>query len=217
MQVDDVKAAGTIREYCSDEGLDEGDRLPPERRLVEILDMSRTQLRRGLARLEAERVITRTVGRGTFLAQSHSGDQDVSPRDVLVVRSMLEPVIVKLAVATATPADLDQVMEILEASEQAATPDQWETLDASLHMAIVRSTHNALVTDLYARITKARSGSVWGELKRKSYNQENRRAYERHHRTIVQALVRRDLVAAEEGVVEHLRYVSRVMLGSDLS
>ena len=177
--------------------------------------MSRTQLRRGLARLEAERIITRTVGRGTFLLQSHSGAENISPRDVLVVRLLLEPAIVKLSIATATLADLGKLVEIMEASEKASTPDEWERLDAAFHTAIVKSTHNPLVVDLYDRITEARNASVWGELKRRSYSPESRAAYERHHRTIVEALTRRDLQAAEAGVMEHLRYVSNAMLGSD--
>lgn len=214
--MDGSKAAGAIRKYCSDNNLGVGDRLPPERRLVELLEMSRTQLRRGLARLEVERIVTRTVGRGTFLAQSHSGAEDMSPRDVMVVRSLLEPAIAKLAVSTATRADLANVVEIMEASEKASTSDEWERLDAALHTAIVKSTHNPLVVDLYDRITEARSASaVWGELKRRSYGPESRAAYERHHRTIVQALIRRDLKAIEAGAVEHLRYVSDLMLGSD--
>ena len=213
--MDEIKAAGAIREYCSDNSLGVGDRLPPERRLVELLRMSRTQLRRGLARLEAERIITRTVGRGTFLLQSHSGAENISPRDVLVVRLLFEPAIVKLSIATATLADLGKLVEIMEASEKASTPDEWERLDAALHTAIVKSTHNPLVVDLYDRITEARNASVWGELKRRSYSPESRAAYERHHRTIVEALTRRDLEAAEAGVMEHLRYVSNAMLGSD--
>jgi DNA-binding FadR family transcriptional regulator len=213
--MDEIKAAGAIREYCSDNSLGVGDRLPPERRLVELLRMSRTQLRRGLARLEAERIITRTVGRGTFLLQSHSGAENISPRDVLVVRLLLEPAIVKLSIATATLADLGKLVEIMEASEKASTPDEWERLDAAFHTAIVKSTHNPLVVDLYDRITEARNASVWGELKRRSYSPESRAAYERHHRTIVEALTHRDLEAAEAGVMEHLRYVSNAMLGSD--
>ena len=215
--MDETQAAGAIREYCSENGLDSGDRLPPERTLVDLLEMSRTQLRRGLARLEAERVITRTVGRGTFLAQPTIGAEDMSPQDVLVVRSLLEPAIVKLAVATATQTDLSIIQEILEASERAASPNEWERLDAALHTAIVKATHNSLIVDLYDRITKARSASVWGELKRKSYSPKNRAAYEQHHQTIVQALTRRDHAAAEAGVLEHLRFVSRAMLGSDLT
>ena len=160
--MDEAKAAGAIREYCSEHGLNSGDRLPPERALVGLLEMSRTQLRRGLARLEAERVITRTVGRGTFLAQSSIGAEDMSPQDVLVVRSLLEPAIVKLAVATATPADLSIVQEILEASEGASTADEWERLDAALHTAIVKATHNSLQLAKSGGLREASSGDCSG-------------------------------------------------------
>ena len=65
--------------------LSPGDRLPPERELSERLGTSRGTVTKAYQRLAANRVVTITQGRGTFIAQ----DQDVagaSRKDVAVAK-----------------------------------------------------------------------------------------------------------------------------------
>ncbi|MGI8650381.1 MAG: GntR family transcriptional regulator [Rubrobacter sp.] len=50
-----------------------GDRLPPEMRLVEELEVSRATVRAGLARLEGRGLVERRQGSGTFLARVPEG------------------------------------------------------------------------------------------------------------------------------------------------
>jgi GntR family transcriptional regulator, uxu operon transcriptional repressor len=204
-----------IRAYCTEHDLAPGDRLPPERALLELLGMTRTELRRGLARLEAEREITREVGRGTFVAGKQTGTGDISPRDVLAVRLLLEPAMMSLVVANATKTDLDRVERCVSAAESAQSQEDFENWDAALHAAIVEATHNALIIDLYSTITAARDSTVWGDLKRASFSADRREVYDSQHRAIVEALVRRDAASAGARVSEHLKQISLNMLGGD--
>jgi DNA-binding FadR family transcriptional regulator len=207
--------AATIKSYWVEHGFETGDRLPPEREMVELLDMTRSQLRTGLARLEAERAITRQVGRGTFVAGDGRAGDDVSPRDVLAVRLLLEPAMMGLVVANATKSDFDRLEHCLVAAEAAPSQAEFEVWDAALHTAMVEATHNALITELYALITAARDTTVWGELKRASFSAERRLAYDSHHRAIVEALLRRDAATAATKVSEHLKQISVNMFGTD--
>jgi DNA-binding FadR family transcriptional regulator len=209
------EVATRIRAYCAEHDLVPGDRLPPERELLDLLGMTRTELRRGLARLEAEREITREVGRGTFVAGKPVGSGDISPRDVLAVRLLLEPAMMSLVVANATRTDLDRLEHCVSAAEAAQTQEDFENWDAALHAAIVEATHNALIIDLYSTITAARDSTVWGDLKRASYSAERREVYDEQHRAIVEALVRRDAPSAGAQVSEHLKQISLNMLGGD--
>ena len=213
--MDSRDIATRIRSYWVDEGLESGDRLPPERELVGLLGLTRSQLRTGLARLESERAITRQVGRGTFVAGERTTNEHVSPKEVLAVRLLLEPAMMSLVVANATKSDFDRLEQCLAAAEAAPSQAEFEAWDAALHTAMVEATHNVLITDLYALITAARDTTVWGDLKRASFSAERRATYDAQHRSIVEALIRRDAATAAARVSEHLRQISANMFGGD--
>src|SRR4029450_5297520 len=70
MSLDQDQGQGALtqlRAYLAQQALPTDGRLPPERELCETLGLSRGELRKGLAALEAERQIWRHVGKGTFL------------------------------------------------------------------------------------------------------------------------------------------------------
>ena len=59
--------AELILAECGRAGLEPGSRLPTERRLAADLGVTRSGIRHALAALEADGLISREVGRGTFL------------------------------------------------------------------------------------------------------------------------------------------------------
>ncbi|MEU9255627.1 GntR family transcriptional regulator [Streptomyces sp. NPDC048270] len=64
------QAADRIREEIARRGLGEGSKLPPERELCTRLDISRVTLRRALAHLVDQGLVTASHGRGWFVAAS---------------------------------------------------------------------------------------------------------------------------------------------------
>lgn len=63
----DITVDRLIR-YLQDEGLDDGDRLPNERTLSELLDVGRSTLREALQRLSARNVLEIKRGVGVFVS-----------------------------------------------------------------------------------------------------------------------------------------------------
>ena len=112
-----VRMTERIRHYIQSGVYGHNDRLPPERRLAERFGVSRNELRRGLAQLEAEGVIWRHVGRGTFvgarpvlnLADVAYLRELVTPDQVVRVRLMIEPETARLAARDATAADIARI------------------------------------------------------------------------------------------------------------
>jgi DNA-binding FadR family transcriptional regulator len=207
--------AAVVRRYYESAELKAGDRLPPERELVKILNLNRSEIRRGLAQLDAEGRITRHVGRGTFVAPAspHFGGE-ASPREILEARRLVEPAIMPLVVANATARDVEVITRCLDESERATTHEEFEVWDSALHSSIVESTKNRLVISIYERITEARNQVVWGNLKRASFTAERRAAYEAHHRTIVGHIVDRDAGAASAKLAEHIHQITVNLLGT---
>jgi DNA-binding FadR family transcriptional regulator len=62
-------------------GLEPGSRLPTERRLAADLRVTRSEIRHALAVLEADGLISREVGRGTFLRDAAAGALAAAARD----------------------------------------------------------------------------------------------------------------------------------------
>ncbi|HET7578328.1 MAG TPA: GntR family transcriptional regulator [Bacillales bacterium] len=64
------QVASQIVDYISDENLRKGDKLPPERKLCELLEVSRSSVREGLRVLELLRYLDSRQGGGTFVGEA---------------------------------------------------------------------------------------------------------------------------------------------------
>ena len=103
------RALMCLRQMINSGRMARGSRLPPERELALRCGVGRSALRKALARLEAEGVVWRHVGRGTFLGgppdpttSQFSSLSSAGPKDVMEARLMFEPVIAAAAARSAT-------------------------------------------------------------------------------------------------------------------
>jgi DNA-binding FadR family transcriptional regulator len=201
-----------------------GAKLPTERAVAEQLSVPRSAVRNALAALEAEGVIVRLIGSGTFVAErpttqgleSHPSLMtvgDASPTEIMDARLLIEPRIAALAVAHATQGDFERMEACNRNAENSDDFERFERWDVALHQAIAEATHNRLIVGLYTVITRARAQADWGELKRRSLTPERRDHYREEHRRVVAALRSRDSREAETALLDHLRHVRRNLLG----
>lgn len=198
-----------------------GAKLPTERELAKRFALPRNAVRRTLAQLEAEGLITRHVGRGTFLVNHAETGSDypadsvahTSPAELMEARLRLEPALAELVVTNATQADFDRMETCLEKAEKAATLDEFELWDAALHQALAAATHNRFVIRVLDMVTAVRHQSEWGKLKDRIVTPERRLKYQQEHRDIVRALKDRDAERARAFVVAHLQHARRNLFG----
>ena len=202
-----------------------GQRLPTERALSLEYGIGRSVVRRVLAELKREQLITQTVGSGTYVAAvalspALASDAafavdaaDVSPAELMAARIAIEPALVAMVIAHATPADFARMDECNDRAEAAATLVEFELWDARLHEAIADAAHNAFVGSMQRLMNQVRSQETWAALKRRSVTPQRRLQYQQDHRALVEALRRRDLDAAREACTAHLHRVRANMLG----
>ena len=212
-----------ILENLSSRAWRAGHRLPPERALSDQFGMSRSAVRRVLAEMKEQRLITQTVGSGTYVSEqvnealaaaaSRAGELPTSPAELMSARVVLEPAIVALVVANATSIDFARMNECCTRAEQARSLEQFEHWDGLLHEAIADAAHNGFISKVVRLMNQVRAQGEWGALKRRSATPERRAAYEREHRALVAALQQRDAVRATELCLEHLAHVRRNLLG----
>src|SRR5258708_28443287 len=110
----------TVRHWLSAVRLSADARLPPERELAKKFRVSRAELRKVLAVLEAEGQIQRHVGKGTFVVNppSDSGpngedfSQRTTPLAPVHARRVVEPELARLAALNATSAQFIEMRKL---------------------------------------------------------------------------------------------------------
>lgn len=206
-----------IEQDIVEQNITPGARLPTERDLAERSGVSRTTVRRALNILEAEGRVVQHVGRGTFLAPKLAPEpgssEATSPAEIMAVRLLVEPQVMPLAVAAATPADLSEIQRCLEGGEAAEAYEDFEVWDIALHRAFTSATHNTLLASTMEMINGERNLPTWGTLKRRSSTLKRRNTYKQDHRNIATALAERNAAEARDAMRQHLLRVRTHVLG----
>lgn len=200
-----------------------GHRIPTERALSEQFGLSRSTVRRVLMDFKRKRLITQTVGSGTYVAeQVHEAlsqfapggpAHGVSPAELMSARLVLEPALIEMVIGSATAADFARMDECNHHAENAATLEEFERWDAALHEAIANAAHNGFIAGVFRLMNEVRSTAEWGVLKRRSATPERRLEYQQQHRALVVALKERDAERARALCLQHLLHVRTNMLG----
>ena len=216
-----------------------GDRLPTERELSEAFGSGRATIRRTLDALEAEGLLTREVGRGTFvravpgaagvsatpsahanpplpreLAQELAGlPRLASPADVMELRLMLEPLVIEQAVLRASPADIEAMDACLHGARRSTTLEEFEHWDDMLHRSFAAASRNPMFSAIYALIGAVRLESQWGDLKRRTLTAALKKKHLQEHIDIVEAVRQRNAAKACALMLGHLRHIQANMFG----
>lgn len=200
-----------------------GHRIPTERALSEEFGLSRSTVRRVLLDFKRKRLITQTVGSGTYVAEQvhHAlaelapvpGANAVSPAELMSARLVLEPALIDMVIGNATAADFARMDECNHHAEAATTLEEFERWDAALHEAVAEAAHNGFITGVFRLMNEARSQGEWGVLKRRSATPDRRLEYQHEHRELVLALRQRDATRARALCLAHLVHVRTNMLG----
>jgi GntR family transcriptional repressor for pyruvate dehydrogenase complex len=197
--------------------LQPGDRLPPERELMEQFRVSRTVVREAIASLRSSGRIDTQQGRGAFILPAPPAAPYVVDAsdlakigDVLQIMDLrigLESEGAALAAQRHTPAQLRDIraaLETLEAGIKGA--ETGITPDFQFHLEILRATGNSYFTDLFTQlgpaiIPRARVDLFKGDRKAKLRYLER---IQQEHAQMYDAIARRDAEAARAAVRLHL-------------
>lgn len=185
-------------------------RLPPERELCLQFGVSRSTLRKALDHLEARGIVSRHVGRGTFVGRPAAASaglleigKQTSPSELMELRLMIEPQIARLAAMRASPAEITYMRHCVARSETAEDSETYELWDSALHRAIAQAAHNALVLAVFESAAELRGLTAWGRLRTALITPRENLVYWRNqHRGFVEAIAVRD-----PGLAEHLARV----------
>lgn len=222
-ETEEQTALAALRTFLVEEGLTLNERLPPERDLCRALGMSRSQLRKGLAVLEAEGQIWRHVGRGTFVGPRpipNLSDVELltsltSPTAVMEARMAVEPQLARLASLHGTEADFAEMRQCNRRCRSARGWRFYEAWDHNFHQAVAAATQNRLLISLFDTLNVVRRTVVWGQLRTSEVPPPDHASFAEHD-AIYDAIAGRDPERAAESMRAHLKTVrDRVLATAD--
>jgi GntR family transcriptional repressor for pyruvate dehydrogenase complex len=189
-----------------------GTRLPTERVLASRFGAARNTVRKTMNRLADEGLIIRHVGRGTFVARNHVTSAAAAPEEpefslgeLLEARLIFEPALAELVAERASEKDLDGLSAYLEALHNAATWVEFKEAKYTLHLAIVRASHNNFLISVFESIMASRRKAGWDRPGGHPLPiSAVREAAARDNAAIVEALRKRDAAAARELISTYL-------------
>jgi len=200
-------------------------RLPSERTLAADLGVARNTVREALDVLETQDVIRRRPGAGSFVTYRASSGAplsadavagDISPLDHLVVRGILEPDMIRLAVVNMTQRQINALSETLSQIEAVTTDtDAFLNLEEQLYAQIADGTGNALLASCYQLTAEAYRQSFRTKLRRRALTPRRLQDYQKRYNTLFNAIASRDVAQAVEFIKLHLVEEQKLLLQDD--
>ena len=189
-----------------------GGKLPTERDLGEALGVGRRSVRQALEALEAEGLIWRRQGKGTFIGQPPdptaaiaaeiAGEADLL--SVMEARIAIEPALAELCARRATADDVARLRMLAKRTCGAADADSAELWDGSLHRLIARIAANRILMASFALLDEVRMGDDWQAKRHRARTPETMALYDSQHTRIIDAVEARDGSGARAAMAEHL-------------
>lgn len=226
-----VKAlANEIFQRICSETYSYGTRLPSERELSEEFNVSRNTVRRALDLLKDYEIVAGRPGSGSVVAYRPDANREAttrsseveslsdleeiaeltSPLELNVVRTIIEPEMVRLAVINMSARDIAKLRDILSQMDKVTTnASEFAQLDEQFHMQLSRGTRNPLLIAIYHMINRVRNDAQWVTTKEKTYSPQRIKEYKQQHRSIFEAIQARDIESAVELIKLHMTELQR--------
>lgn len=198
--------------------LKNGDKLPSERKLCELLKVSRTVVREATKRLAEIGLIDIQPGRGCYVKRLdhplnramgfllQSGETTL--QNLNEIRQILETQTAALAAEKATGEQIDEMFAILEQFKKADLNEAVE-LDQKLHIVIANATGNPLFAFVLNTLI-----DLLRELRTKTlFQRSSREASYRFHKELVESIRNRVAKRARKVMEEHLNYSDVLLRG----
>ncbi|TKI07817.1 FadR/GntR family transcriptional regulator [Martelella alba] len=189
-----------------------GETLPSERALVEELGVKRYALRKALEQLRGAGLLSAAAtGRAktSLKASQKNLAQITNPLEVIELRLLIEPMLVRLAAVRASQQDIDR---ILRTAAMAGSHDNGK-VDLAFHKQIAAASSNRLAAELYGLLRQIGSDVRLRIQKNDEPLSPDRLTTRNHeHGEIARAIAQRNPDAAEKAMRHHLFNVQRQIL-----
>jgi GntR family transcriptional repressor for pyruvate dehydrogenase complex len=189
-----------------------GDRLPPERQLCEMLQVSRSTLREGLRALRSEGYleVRRGSSGGHFISRldepyarwlDSMRERPAQLQEVIEVRMAVECEVARLAAERQDRSRLPRLQVSFDRDPSGMSPRDFRDADAQFHLLLADAAGNAR---LKALVTQAR-GELFTPANSALLDNQTRARSTAEHQAILEAVRAGDVDRASHSMREHLQ------------
>ncbi|WP_460274099.1 FadR/GntR family transcriptional regulator [Celeribacter sp. ULVN23_4] len=206
------------QEYATEE------RLPSERQLAQELGVARNTVREALDQLEARGMIRRRAGSGSFVTYDPDGQgealspvsSETGPLQLQVMRGILEPEMVRLAIVNMSPKQIEALSVVLSKMEAVQTDaTAFVRLEEEFHRLLAEGTGNPLLIACYNLVLDARRQSFRTAMYRRHLTPGRIAIYQQGYNGLFNAIAARDIEEASEFMKLALIEDQRLLLQED--
>ena len=172
-----------------------GDKLPSEKDLCAMFNVSRVPVREALSALELNGLVDSMQGAGVYVKRSAPAEeewvQDVEPQDIIRARMVLEPDVARLAAGQIDDAGKEELRDIIERFREEGRQDAYTTaVDREFHLFLARISGNSLYLTIMELIFRTMEQRMWELiLSRTIATQKYREQNNREHLQIANAVL----------------------------
>lgn len=200
-----------------------GDRLPPERELVERFDVSRLTLREAMIGMEIIGLVEARRGSGVYVTDRSAemlspSELDIGAFELTEARRLIEGECAALAAVAADATDVAELRDILErmiAENEEEFED--EVADREFHLRIAQTTRNDAMLLVIETLWDVRHRSPLCEKMLERSRRSGVKPRIDDHRAIVDAIAAADAHGARKAMREHLgRVIDNLLTATEM-
>ncbi|MFZ7091325.1 FadR/GntR family transcriptional regulator [Primorskyibacter sp. 2E233] len=196
-------------------------KLPTERALADRFGVGRRFVRQALDMLEAEGLVWRKQGKGTFAGQPSDPMGDLAAKitgetnalEVMEARLCIEPELAALCAQRMHPDEVTRLRMLAQRQFEAADAQAVELWDGSLHRLIAQCARNRPLLTAFSLLDKIRSNRDWVTIRAKGRDGASLQVTHSEHLAIIEAIAARHAEAARTAMRDHLETRFNALLG----
>jgi GntR family transcriptional repressor for pyruvate dehydrogenase complex len=208
-----------IRDKILSGQLKPGDRLPPERSMMELFQRSRPPIREALRMLESEGYISTLSGKSGAVINKISTKSlersissmlslgKISDEELISFRTFNDTICVEWAVKRCTQTDIDVLQGILNEHKNVdfCSPETTKHYDILFHKAIAKATYNQAAYIISKSMINLQFNRLLKSFQNMSHKEMVKRNKEicNHHEKLLDAFIKRDLKLAKKLIMEN--------------
>ncbi len=213
-----TRVAEQIIDVISKSKYQVGDRLPPERKIVEEMGVSRVPVREALSALQIVGIVEIVIGEGTYIRRSAEStlvkskalsllEENESPFEAYRARKIFEAAIIDTAIDQADHEDLARIEGVLKRMDEAVNKkdfNEYFKANRDFHLAIAQATNNSPIKNIIDYLLSILDQQIWKEAAQKHFsNYEHIKEYLHRHHRILDAIKGKDKKRARTEIESH--------------